>query len=58
LTKNNLPFFDTVVTRALFIQINKDLLNSEAMDLSRDPYQKQFDHVLALPWQAGLRFFL
>lgn len=40
-----------------FIQISKDMPNSEAICLSCDPYQKQFDHVLAMPWQDGLRKF-
>lgn len=38
-----------------FIQISKDMPNSEAVCLSCDPYQKQFDNVFALPWKDGLR---
>lgn len=41
-----------------FMQISKDLPNSEAICLSCDPYPKQFDHVLAMPWQNGLKLFL
>lgn len=38
-----------------FKKITEDIKNSEAFCLSNDPYAKKFDHVLALPWQVGLK---
>jgi len=38
-----------------FINLTKDIPNCEAICLSQDKYAKKFDHVLALPWQRGLR---
>jgi len=38
-----------------FKKITKNIKNSEVLCLSRDPYRKQFDHTLALPWQDGLK---
>ncbi len=39
--------------------LSRDLENSEAICLSRDPFAKQYAHCLVLPWQEGLkRYFL
>lgn len=38
-----------------FIKISQTINNSIALCLSRDVYRKQFEHVLALPWQDGLK---
>lgn len=38
-----------------FKKISKDEKNVEALCLSNDPYAKKFDHVLALPWQEGIK---
>ena len=38
-----------------FKKITKDVQNIEALCLSNDPYAKKFDHVLALPWQEGIK---
>jgi predicted AAA+ superfamily ATPase len=38
-----------------FKNIASDAGNVEAMCLSNDPYTKKFDHVLALPWQEGIK---
>lgn len=38
-----------------FKKITQDTENIEALCLSNDPYAKKFDHVLALPWQDGLK---
>ncbi len=37
-----------------YLQLTRDIPNSEAIVLSRDPYLKQFDHVIAYPWQQGI----
>ena len=36
------------------IKLKPEFKNAEALCLSNDPYPKQFDQVLALPWQQGL----
>lgn len=46
ITENMLTFFK---------KLTKDAKNVEALCLSNDPYAKKFDHVLALPWQAGIK---
>lgn len=38
-----------------FIHLTHDIPNSEAICLSQDPYLKKFDHVIAYPWQQGIR---
>lgn len=38
-----------------FKKITKDEKDVEALCLSNDPYAKKFDHVLALPWQEGIK---
>ena len=38
-----------------FKKISKDAKNVEALCLSNDPYAKKFNHVLALPWQEGIK---
>lgn len=38
-----------------FKKISVDANDVEALCLSNDPYAKQFDHVLALPWQTGIK---
>lgn len=45
-TPNMLTFFN---------KISKDAKNVKALCLSNDPYAKKFDHVLALPWQEGIK---
>jgi predicted AAA+ superfamily ATPase len=35
----------------------KDIKNAEAICLSRDPYQKQYDNVTVYPWQQGIKTF-
>lgn len=38
-----------------FIELTREIPDSEAICLSRDPYVKKFDHVVAYPWQQGIR---
>lgn len=38
-----------------FKHITAEIPNSEAVVLSQDKYAKKFDHVLVLPWQAGIQ---
>lgn len=38
-----------------FSKITKDTPDIEAICLSNDPYAKKFDHVLAFPWQQGIK---
>lgn len=38
-----------------FKKITKDLIDCEAVVLSRDRFVKSFDHVTCYPWQQGLR---
>lgn len=38
-----------------FINISKDIKNSEAICLSNDEYAKKVDHVLVMPWKEGLK---
>lgn len=38
-----------------FKKITSDAGKVEAICLSNDPYAKKFDHVLALPWQEGIK---
>jgi predicted AAA+ superfamily ATPase len=38
-----------------FINLTKDIPNSEAICLSRDKYAKKIDHVIVLPWRDGLK---
>lgn len=38
-----------------FKKISGEFDQSECLCLSNDPYAKKFDHVLALPWQEGLK---
>ena len=38
-----------------YIRLTHDIPNSEAICLSRDPYLKKFHHVVAYPWQQGIR---
>lgn len=35
--------------------LTADMPNTDTYCLSNDPYAKKFDHVLALPWQTGLK---
>lgn len=44
-----------IETLTFFKKISKDEKNVEALCLSNDPYAKKFDHVLALPWQEGIK---
>lgn len=37
-----------------FMHITKDIVNSEAICLSRDPYSKKYDHVIVMPWKLGI----
>ncbi len=39
-----------------FKKLTKEVDNSEAICLSNDPYRKQFDHVLAMPWKDGIEY--
>ena len=34
-----------------FINLTKDIPNSEAIVLSQDSFSKKFDHVICYPWQ-------
>ncbi|MDQ2995160.1 MAG: DUF4143 domain-containing protein, partial [Pseudomonadota bacterium] len=38
-----------------FKRITSDAKNVEAICLSNDPFAKKFDHVIALPWQEGIK---
>ncbi len=38
-----------------FKKLTADTDNVEALCLSKDPYAKKFDHVLALPWREGIK---
>lgn len=40
---------------APFIRLSRELPDSEAICLSRDPFEKQMGHVRVLPWQLGIK---
>lgn len=39
-----------------FKNLTKNITDIEALCLSCDPYRKQFDHIIAMPWQDGLKY--